>query len=366
MPSTAPTSQAAASPEEDKPSLTAPASVPAENTYGQILKSSALIGASSVFNVGVGIVRTKIMAVLLGPAGYGLIGLYSSIISLAQNIACMGIDNSGVRQIAAAVGSGDIRVIGRTAIVLRRASVALGMLGGLLLLVFSAPISRLTFDSDERTFAVALLSLAVLFRVVSEGQRALIRGLRRISELVRSRMTGEFLGAVASVVLIYFWREQGIVPALIAIEAMALLLSWRFSRKAWSEMPSLSASRPSLSASQVAQEAGALLRLGFAFMVSGMLMNGAAYAVRMIVVRGPLPIRVDTRRVLCRLHLAGHGSRLLPSSDCRHREPRGKQPLGERAGSGQPPVGGTWGTGHPDVRACGHSALLFGRIPASR
>ena len=78
-----------------------------KNTYGQILKSSALVGGSQAVNIVIGIVRTKAMALLLGPAGFGLFGLYGSISSLTQSIAGMGINSSGVRQIAEAVGSGD-------------------------------------------------------------------------------------------------------------------------------------------------------------------------------------------------------------------------------------------------------------------
>ncbi len=40
-----------------------------KHSYGQILKSSVLIGGSSAVNIGIGIVRTKAIAVLLGPAG---------------------------------------------------------------------------------------------------------------------------------------------------------------------------------------------------------------------------------------------------------------------------------------------------------
>src|ERR1700737_1450288 len=81
---------------------------PAEKgTYGQILKSSALVGGSSVLNIAIGIVRTKVMAVLLGPAGFGLFGLYGSITTLTQTLAGMGINSSGVRQIAEAAGSDD-------------------------------------------------------------------------------------------------------------------------------------------------------------------------------------------------------------------------------------------------------------------
>ena len=45
------------------------------------------------------------MALLLGPSGFGLAGLYLSVASVTQSIAGMGINSSGVRQIAEAVGS---------------------------------------------------------------------------------------------------------------------------------------------------------------------------------------------------------------------------------------------------------------------
>src|SRR5438034_6388645 len=109
------------------------------HTYGQILKSSALIGGSSVINVAVNIVRAKAMALLLGPTGVGLVGLYSSVLNLTHSVAGMGINQSGVRQIAEAVGSNETARIARTAAVLRRTSLALGIAGALLLAIFCRP-----------------------------------------------------------------------------------------------------------------------------------------------------------------------------------------------------------------------------------
>src|SRR5882762_3886931 len=110
-------------PSMPKPVLIATAE---KRSYGQILKSSALVGGSSVLNIAIGIVRTKAMAMLLGPAGFGLFGLYGSIANLTQSIAGMGINSSGVRQIAEAAGSGDKARIAQTAAVLRRTSIVLG------------------------------------------------------------------------------------------------------------------------------------------------------------------------------------------------------------------------------------------------
>src|SRR5580692_12262584 len=85
----------------------APLKTNEKSTYGQILKSSAIIGGASALNIGFGIIRTKVMAVLLGPAGLGVMGLYSSISDLTRSLAVMGINDSGVRQIAAAISTGD-------------------------------------------------------------------------------------------------------------------------------------------------------------------------------------------------------------------------------------------------------------------
>lgn len=249
-----------------------------KHTYSQILKSTSLIGGASVINIGIGIVRTKAMALLLGPAGFGLMGLFGSIVDLAVSIVGMGINSSGVRQIAESVGSGDTERIARTAAILRRTSVVLGIIGAVVLVLFSGQISTFTFGTDQKTAAVALLSLAVFFRLISAGQGALIQGMRRISDLAKMGVLGAFFGTVTSIALVYFLREDGVVPSLIAIAAMSIGTSWWYSRKVQIESPPMTAS-------QVRQETASLLKLGFAFMASGFLMMGAAYAVRLMVVR---------------------------------------------------------------------------------
>ena len=261
----------------DQPATVAPG-IPRNHSYGQILKSTALIGGSSMLNVAAGIVRSKVVAVLLGPAGFGLTGLYLSIVNFAESIAGMGVNTAGVRQIAAAVGSGESERIARTAQVLRWSSWALGLLGALLLFALSPSVARLTFDDDARTLSVALLSLAVLFRTVSAGQGALIQGLRRISDLAKISVVGGISGTLVTIALVYGFGQRGIVPALIAVEAVSLLLSWWFSRK-------VQLVTVALRVDEASHEAASLLKLGFAFMASGMVAMGSAYAVRIMIVR---------------------------------------------------------------------------------
>lgn len=131
------------------PSVDVTQAAPKKSTHGQILKSSALVGGSSLLNIGIGIVRTKAMAVLLGPAGFGLFGLYNSVANITQTLAGMGVSSSGVRQIADAASSGDEERVARTTVVLRLVSVFLGVLGAAFLIVFSGQISAITFGSRQ-------------------------------------------------------------------------------------------------------------------------------------------------------------------------------------------------------------------------
>lgn len=264
----------------DAQTLSAPAPAPVrpKASYGQILKSSVVIGGSQVASIAIRVIRTKVIAMLLGPSGFGLFGLFGSIDDLTYSVAGMGINSSGVRQIAEASGSGNKERMAHTAAVLRRTSVVLGLLGAVLLLLFARPISRVTFGATGYVGGVSILSLSVLFRLISGGQSALIQGMRRIADLAKMNVLGALFGTCVTIPVVYFFRVKGVVPSLVAVSAMMILTSWWYSHKI--DMP---VCRVRLS--QVRREASALLRLGSAFMASGLMMMGVAYLVRIIILR---------------------------------------------------------------------------------
>jgi PST family polysaccharide transporter len=100
--------------------------------------------------------------------------------------------------------------------------------------------------------------------------------MRRISDLARIGVLTALFGAALTVGLVYFFREAAVVPSLVGVAAITLAVSWWYRRKI--QIPTVS-----LTAAQVREEAGALLKLGFAFMASAVLTTGAAYAIRIIV-----------------------------------------------------------------------------------
>lgn len=248
------------------------------NGYRAILKSSALIGTSSLVTIVFGIVRTKALAMLLGPSSFGLIGAYTAIADLSRSVAQMGVNASGVRQIAQAAATGDDVRTARTSLILKRLALGTACLGALLLFLSSGLVSQFTFGTREHATDIALLSLAVLFGVLAGGQTALIQGLRRISDLSRLTIIGAFAGTAASIALVYFLRERGIAASLVAGAAISAVAGWLYSRRI--KLPPVSATF-----AQSSSECAALLKLGVAFVAGDLLVQLSAYLVRIMLLR---------------------------------------------------------------------------------
>lgn len=236
------------------------------------------MGSASVVNFAIGLVRTKAMATMLGPAGIGLMSLFMAVKDLGTSLAGMGVESSAVRQVAAATGSDAAQSVARTVRVLRLLTRALAVFGAVVCALGAPWIARLTFGSEEQTPAVTLLSLAVACGVLAGGHNALLQGLRRIVALAKMSVCANALGALSSVLLVKLLGPDGIVPAIVVGAATSLLLTWLFAR-------AVGPAQVTLSIAEWRVESAAMLRLGLAFMLSSLAMLGCAYAVRSIISR---------------------------------------------------------------------------------
>lgn len=245
-------------------------------SYKQILKSTFVMGGSSVISTLLGILRTKVLALIIGPAGLGLTGICMSTISMGTAICGMGIGESGVRQIAAAMESGDRTRISRTVLSVKRSALIYGIAGSCLLLIFCNPVGLLTFGGPDHALDLALLTFAIFLGAISGGQLALIQGMRRIGDLAKISIFGALWGTLFSIPVVYLLGEKGVSSFLLIATAMTLLTSWWYSRKL--DTPKVDASwRTSLSDSKP------LLRLGFAFMSASLMIFGITYILRVLV-----------------------------------------------------------------------------------
>ena len=249
----------------------------ADNSYKEIVKSTGIVGGAQVIKIIIGIFRTKILAVLLGPSGIGIAGMYDSIISLTGTLTNLGIGSSGVRQIAESNSNNDPVKISKTIWTLRRVSLFTGLLGFVLVLALSKQISILSFGNKNYALGISIISIILLFNGISNGQLALLQGLRRLKDLASAQVLGSLFGAIASVTIVYFLRDAGIALYMVIIAAFSILTSWWYARK-------IKIAIVLLPKDSFLIEAKGLLSVGFAFMVAMVLGSATGYVTRLILI----------------------------------------------------------------------------------
>lgn len=249
----------------------------AKNRYWEILRASSIIGGAKGLNYIIGLARMKALALILGPSGVGLIGLYQSTTAMTGTISDLGIRSSGVREIANANTIDNPKSLAETTLTLRRACWVTGLLGWLLTAGLAYPLSQLTFGSADYAVNIAILGIVLLFGALRGGQTALIQGIRKIGDLAKFQVLSALAGTVLSIAIYLWMGEDGIVPALILNAIISLFFSWWYSRKIQISSTSFSW-KDSLLASKD------LIKLGLAFMYTGLAASVAAFLTRIFIV----------------------------------------------------------------------------------
>lgn len=201
------------------------------NSYGNILKAIGLFGGVKVFQILVNIVKNKFVAILLGPTGMGIVGMFTSTTSLISSFTGFGLGTSAVRDISASYSSGDSKRIGRTVAILRKLVWATGILGALVTIILANYLSLWAFGNEDYATAFRILSIILLFDQLTVGQTALMQGTFHYRYMAKASLYGSVVGLLVSIPMYYQWGQDAIVPVIIISSLTALLLSIAFARK---------------------------------------------------------------------------------------------------------------------------------------
>ena len=249
-----------------------------QSSYRQIFKATGLFGGVQVFNILIGIIRSKFIAVLLGPTGMGISGLLTSTTGMVTGLTNFGLGTSAVRNVAEANAQQDRQRINIVVTTFRRLVWLTGLLGVFVTLILAPWLSELTFGNRDYTYAFIFLSVTLLLSQLSTGQNVILRGTRKLKYLAKSNVLGSLLGLIITVPLYYLFGIEGIVPAIIIASIVTLALSWYFSRK-------VTIDKIKLPFKEVWKEGRGMLTMGFMLSLSGLITMAVSYLVRIYIGR---------------------------------------------------------------------------------
>ena len=243
------------------------------SSYRSILKATSLFGGVQLYQIAIGIISSKILAVLLGPLGVGVRGLLMSSVQVIEGATSLGLSRSAVRDVSISNGSSNEKRIGVTIATLRKLVWLTGLLGMVTTIVLSPILSKTAFGNFDYTIPFVLLSVTLLLNQLSSGQLVVLQGLRKLKDLAKASAIGTTLGLIVSIPLYYFWGINGIVPTLLLTSLASLLLSWYFSNKIQIE-------RLKISYKDAFREGRSMIKMGVVMSVSSVLSLLFAYILR--------------------------------------------------------------------------------------
>lgn len=201
------------------------------NDYSSILKSTSIFGAVQVFNILISIVRSKAVAIFIGPTGMGIIGLLTSTIKFVGELTRLGLDTTAVREVALSQQKNDDNETALILATIKKVVWFTGVLGAVVTIIFSPLLSYLAFESYDYTLAFIWISISLLFNQLSSGQLAILQGFRQLKLLAKANLYGNFIGLLISLPLYFYFRLDAIAPVIVISSFVALLMSWFYAKQ---------------------------------------------------------------------------------------------------------------------------------------
>lgn len=173
-----------------------------------------------------GIVREKVIAILLGPVGIGTIGVLSNFITLMYTLIGFGVPTSSIKFIAEKEKSKE-----RTIFIVRRIILLTSITGLILTILFAKEISYIIFKNSAKPYVYSIMisGFAILFYGLESGELAILQANKKIKEIAKARIYSSILGLFLTIPIYYVWGIEGIAYSLVAIYLTNCIVIFYFS-----------------------------------------------------------------------------------------------------------------------------------------
>lgn len=249
-----------------------------KSNFSNAIKYTGVFGGVQVIILFAALVRNKLVALMLGPSGLGLISVYNSVVKLLNDSTNLGISFSSVRNISEIAAENDTEKLRDYISVVRSWSLLTALLGMLVCVSLSGPISYVTFDTYDYTFSIMLLSPIIGLMAISGGELAILKGTRQLKKVATSSVLGALSTLFLSIPIYFVWGMEGIVPAFIVTTLATTLIIIRYSYLLF----------PFRKPGRVRDDLRAgvnMIRLGISFILAGILGSMVEYVIRAYILR---------------------------------------------------------------------------------
>lgn len=231
-----------------------------------------IFGSVQGLNLIMGLVRNKLIAILLGPAGMGLASLFNTAVAFLSKTTGLGLSFSAVRNISEAFEQNDEAALLRHIQIIRTWSILTSLFGMVVCMSLGPLLSDLTFSWGDHTWHFVLLAPAIGILAITGGETAILKGTRRLRSLATIQIVSILASVLVSVPLYYFFGQAGIVPVIVLMAFATMLATIFYSYRfyplrlggAWG----------------LIHEGMSMVKLGVGFTTAGIIASGSEMWIR--------------------------------------------------------------------------------------
>ena len=150
-----------------------------QGIYTHILKYIGVFGGVQGLSIIIGVLRNKLVAVLLGPAGMGLVSLFNTMLNFISQATSFGISFSAIRTMSELYDAGKPEELNNYVKVVRSWTLFTALLGILTCLVLSQLLNHFIFDNEDHLYDILMLSPVVGMTAITGGEMAILKAIRQ-------------------------------------------------------------------------------------------------------------------------------------------------------------------------------------------
>ena len=240
--------------------------------YDHIVKYIGLFGGVQGLILLISVLRNKVAACFLGASGIGLINIYNRVVGLINQATNLGISFSAVKHVAELADVDDKARLNELVATVRAWSLMTAVLGVFVGVAMSPLLSWWTFKNYGYTHTFCILSLVVAMMTITGGEIAILKGLKQLKKVAVISVFAALATLLVCVPLYYIWGIGSVLWSLVLSNAAVLAIHLHYSTMVvpWSA---------AILKIKRIKDGVPMARLGLAFVLAGILGQGADYLI---------------------------------------------------------------------------------------
>lgn len=188
----------------------------------QIFKTITTLGGSQGVMILCSLVRAKLIAVLLGPTATGFFAIFNNAVETIGSVTRLDLRRATVREISRVKFTPRLGIMSEAVL---KTGWILGLVGGVVIVVLSPVLSRLSFGDNTYMASFAMLGVALVALSVQEGYYSVMTGRGDVRRFAISQMAGSVGGLLFSIPLFFWLGMESIVPSIIVYAIVSAAVS---------------------------------------------------------------------------------------------------------------------------------------------